>query len=96
MTTIDFIIFALATYRATRLVTTDEIFSNLRNRFWNRFPPETTKTGYLLTCEWCTSIWLGLLFSFCYTISSDVSRIFAVALALSALAGLLTAYERRD
>jgi hypothetical protein len=93
---VDFIVFSLATYRATRLITRDEIFSNLRNKFWNRYPPETTRLGYLATCEWCSSIWVGLVFSVWYTIDADTFRFFAVALALSALAGLLTAYENRD
>ena len=96
MTILEFIVFSLATYRATRLVTRDEIFSDTRNRIWNRFPPETTKTGYLFTCEWCSSVWLGLVFASWYTISSNTFRFFAVALALSAVAGLLTAYENRD
>jgi hypothetical protein len=96
MTILDFIIFSLATYRATRLITRDEIFQSLRNRIWNRFPPETTKTGYLLTCEWCSSVWLGLAFVSWYTIDASSFRFFAVALSLSATAGLLTAYENRD
>lgn len=96
MTNLDFIVFSLAIYRATRLVTRDEIFSGLRNRIWNRFPPETTKTGYLFTCEWCSSVWLGLAFVSWYTINAESFRLIAYALALSAMAGLLTAYENRD
>jgi hypothetical protein len=42
------------------------------------------------------SIWVGLGFIIWYTISEDVSRIFAVVFALSAIAGLLTAYEDKD
>jgi hypothetical protein len=96
LTTLDFILLALATYRVTRLLVRDTIFTNLRNRIWNRYPPETTRRGYLLTCEWCTSVYVGLGFATWYTISSEVVRFFAVALALSAIAGLLTAYEDRN
>ena len=96
ITILDFILLALATYRVTRLLVSDTIFANLRNRIWNRYPPETTKRGYLLTCQWCTSIYVGLGFVSWYTISSEVVRFFAVALALSAIAGLLTAYEDRN
>lgn len=96
MTTIDFIIFALATYRLTRAIIQDEILSPLRARVFHKFPPETTKTGYLFTCEWCLSIWVGLGFAGWYTINADTARFFAVALALSAIAGLLTAHENRD
>ena len=93
---LDFILLALATYRVTRLLVRDTIFASLRNRIWNRYPPETTRRGYLLTCEWCTSVYIGLGFATWYTISSEVVRFFAVALALSAIAGLLTAYEDRN
>lgn len=93
---LDFILLALATYRVTRLLVRDTIFASLRNRIWNRYPPETTRRGYLLTCEWCTSVYVGLGFATWYTISSEVVRFFAVALALSAIAGLLTAYEDRN
>ena len=96
MSVFDFIILALATYRATRLVIEDEIFYSLRNKIFNRFPPESSKIGYLFTCPWCASIWLGLGFVSWYTINADTARFFAVALGLSAVAGLLTAYENRD
>jgi hypothetical protein len=93
---VDFIVFSLAIYRATRLVTQDEVFSNVRNKIWNRYPPETTRIGYLFTCEWCSSVWLGLGFATWYTIDATTFRFFAVALALSAMAGLLTAYENKE
>jgi len=96
LNSLDFIILALATYRISRLITQDHIFAGLRDSFWKRFPPETTKIGYFSTCMWCTSIWVGLGFIIWYTISADVSRIFAVVFALSAIAGLLTAYEDKD
>ena len=96
MTAIDFIIFALATYRATRLLTTDHILNAARDRIWAKYPPNESKIGYLFTCEWCMSIWVGLTFVTWYTINADTARFLAVAFALSAIAGLLTAYEDRD
>jgi len=96
MQTIDFIIFALATYRLTRLIITEHILEAPRERILNRFNPSTSKFGYLFTCEWCMSIWVGLVFASWYTINADTARFFAVAFALSAIAGLLTAYEDKD
>jgi len=89
---ISFIVLGLATYRITRFVTRDEIFSTLRNKYFNRFPPETTKLGYLATCEWCTSVWVASLL----VLSSMINVVAVIAVlpfALSAVAGLLTAYE---
>jgi phage shock protein PspC (stress-responsive transcriptional regulator) len=41
-------------------------------------------------------VWLGLGFATWYTIDATTFRFFAVALALSAMAGLLTAYENKE
>jgi hypothetical protein len=89
---LEFTILALATYRFTRLITRDVIMEGFRNWWWTKFPPESKKLGYLLTCEWCLSIWTASLFFLCFIITS-VTVIVVVPLALSAIAGLLTAYE---
>jgi len=94
MDALSLIILALATFRVTRLMTTDIIFETPRNLFWRRFPPETSKLGYLLTCEWCLSIWVASLL-FISAMLSTVVVIVAVPFALSAIAGLLTAYEHK-
>ena len=59
MTLLEFVIIALAVFRLTRLITTDTIFESLRNRLWAKFPPHKSKLGYLITCDWCTSIWVA-------------------------------------
>jgi len=86
------LILALATYRITRLITRDEVLSNLRNKYFERFPPNQSKLGYLATCEWCMSFWVASLLVICFMIST-VTAIVLVPFALSAIAGLLTAYE---
>lgn len=48
-----------ATYRLTKLIQEDEILSPLRDRFHTKFPPESTKLGYLSTCPWCLSMWIA-------------------------------------
>lgn len=86
-----FVVLALATFRVTRLVVVDELFSGLRDRFWSRFPP-STRLGYLLTCSWCTSVWVASLFVLCYTIFSTATLVFATVFALSAVASLIAAH----
>ena len=88
----EFTILALATYRITRLITRDVITESIRNRVWKKYPPESSKLGYLFTCEWCMSIWTASLLYGCFIITS-VTVIVVVPFALSAVAGLLTAYE---
>lgn len=86
-----FLVLALACHRATRLVTTDAIFNGLRERFWRRFPPESTRLGYLSTCDWCTSVWVGSALTISYTIFPTATLIASLPLALSAVAGNLAA-----
>jgi hypothetical protein len=89
-TLIQLILLALATYRLARLFTIDTIFEPLREFIWKRKGPETM-TGYLFTCVWCMSIWFGSLLTIWYTIDSATVVIFCIPLALSAVAGIITA-----
>lgn len=87
-----FIIICLASYRITRLLTRDVITEGFRNWYWKKFPPESTKLGYLLTCEWCLSIYIASImwgFAMITTVTLAVATVFAI----SAVVGLLTAYE---
>lgn len=90
-----FTLLALAAYRLTRLVVQDEILSPLRDRVWDRFPPESTRTGYLLTCPWCTGFWVSLLLFAAYTAASAVVIWFCIVLGLAAVTGWLSALEHR-
>lgn len=85
------IILALAVYRLTRLVTTDTITFPIRNKIWNRFPPETSRFGYLFTCDWCTSIWVSSLVVISYTIIPTATTLLALIPALSAVASIIAA-----
>jgi hypothetical protein len=93
MTFLELTLLGFATYRLTRLITRDELLSGFRNWFWVKRPPETSKLGYLLTCEWCMSIWVASLLQISRMIVPIPTNIVVVVLALSAIAGLLTAYE---
>ena len=93
ITLLQFTILGLATYRVTRLVTRDTITAAIRNAFWKKFPPESSYIGYLSTCEWCFSFWIAAGFILAYSIIPSVTFVVAIIYAVSAIAGLLTAYE---
>lgn len=93
ITLLQFVILGLATYRVTRLFTRDMITARLRDAFWAKFPPESTYLGYLSTCEWCFSFWIAAGFTGAFLIAPSVTSIVAIIYAVSAVAGLLTAYE---
>lgn len=94
MKALQFFIYGLATYRLTRLFLVDSLTQPLRERVWKRYPPESSRLGYLLTCPWCFSFWAASLLLIS-SIISPVTDMVATALALSAVAGLLTAYEEK-
>jgi hypothetical protein len=93
MSIFQFTLLGLATYRITRLITRDMITAPLRNAFWKKFPPESSYLGYLSTCEWCFSFWIGSGLVISAIIIPTVTYIVATICAVSAIAGLLTAYE---
>lgn len=95
MTTLEFLILGLATYRITRLIIRDEIFTRPRNFFWKKFPPEKSLLGYLLTCPWCISIWVASIIQISSIIVPEATYAVGAVFALSAIAGLLTAHEER-
>jgi len=86
---IDLIILALATIRITRFITTDTIFSRLRERFWKRFPPEKSMYGYLITCNWCSSVYAATLVMSMYRIAEGPALFVCSIFALSFVAGFV-------
>lgn len=96
MSPLSFAVTALATYRLTRMITRDHIAEPLRERIWKKYPPESTKVGYLITCDWCTSIWVASGLQLSRTIMPNGIRAVESVLALSAVAGLLAAHEDKD
>lgn len=51
----------VAVYRLTKIIIEDRITDELRDFIWKRFPPHSSKFGYLFTCPWCVSIWAGII-----------------------------------
>lgn len=52
-------IYVLATARGIQLITADKITKGLRD-WWLKKHPAETLPGYLITCAWCTSIYLAV------------------------------------
>lgn len=59
MALITLSIYVLATARLIRLLTEDTITKAFR-RWWLKKHPATTLPGYLITCAWCTSVYLAV------------------------------------
>lgn len=89
----EFVLAGLATYRLTRLVTADRIMD------WFRAAVEARSGwfGYLVTCDWCLSIWLAPWVAAVTVLWSDNRLVLVVLLwlALSAVTGLLAVAERK-
>lgn len=83
----------LACYRLTRLITADIITQPLREQVADRSP----FFGYLVSCDWCLSIWLAPVIAIPVVMFPDNRLILIVLvwLALSAVAGLLSVIEAR-
>ena len=83
----------LTTYRLTRLVTADRITERLRIEVDSR----SKNLGYLITCGWCLSIWVAPPVAWIVYEWGDrtLVRVAVLALAMSALTGLLSLVESR-
>lgn len=86
---LEFVIDALATHRLTKLAIDDEITAPLREKVWERYPPHEHNIGYVLTCPWCSSMWIGLGVAVARTIAPSAWRPLSYALALSSLTSLI-------
>lgn len=82
-------VLGLATYRATKFILEDELATPVRNKIFEKFPPQSTKIGYLFTCAWCTSIWVGAGLVALEQASPILGDNAQKVLAASAIAGIL-------
>lgn len=89
------VVLSLAVWRVSRFLIEDFLFASVRDRLWSKFPPESSKFGYLFTCYWCLSVWVASLFIICYTIVPVHTVWVSLVLAISAIVGLLAAFEQR-
>lgn len=81
------IVLALAVYRLCRLIIEDYIFESIRDRIWDRYPPESTKIGYLFTCYHCLSLWLASFVVVLFLLLPVPTIVGATILAISTLVG---------
>lgn len=53
-----------ASYRLTRFVVEDSLLDNPRESLFAKYPPQTHKLTYLLSCPFCAGFWAsGLMFA---------------------------------
>ena len=71
----------LATRRGTRLVMEDKITEPIRNLIFKHAPDHPL--AYLITCPWCTSIWVAAVLVILPTLSPKVASQITAILALS-------------
>lgn len=97
MTLIEFIVFGLATWRIASLLVDEpgpfRIFIRIRSLVGITHDADDNVAvipdGFLpelLSCVWCTSIWVGLSCTILYRIMPQVSFYLALPFALSAVA----------
>lgn len=88
---VDLAVGALAVYRLTRLVVTDEVARPLRQAVDAR--SDGGAGSYFITCPWCVSLWLGAGWVALRRLAPRTARTAGAALASSAVAGLLASWE---
>jgi len=87
---VSFVILGLAVYRLTRLIVEDTVFEKIREKIFSKFSPSTSSIGYLLTCYWCTSMYVATLVTIGYILVPSIFIIICLPFALSAIAGLIS------
>ena len=87
MDTTEIVLGALATFRLTWLVTADEITAPIRKAIDSL---ERPKLSTLIACQWCFSIWIGVIVAVAaWHLDGAIYEVPAAALSFSAVAGLL-------
>lgn len=82
-------ILVLSTYRLTKLLNDDYILNDLRQKVLKKFPPQSSKIGYLFTCYWCMSIWSAGCLLVLHKFAPEIYNFIALTLTASATTGLI-------
>lgn len=93
--TSDLAVDALATYRGTRLIVEDKVAEPVREWVWKNYSPSDTHLGYLITCPFCTSIWVGGAIALAKLAAPRLSKPVRYALALSAVTCMYEDWRNR-
>lgn len=89
----EIILLALASYRIARILIDDVIFDTPREAIWRRYPPESSKFGYLFTCYWCLGLWTSGILVVLYILLPIPVIIVSVILSLSTIIGFIHKLE---
>lgn len=88
--TLSLVLMTLAVARVTRLITTDVLFDEPRTWLVRRVlapHPEgviRNKIGYLLTCQWCASVYVGAAGAGAWYAWGETMPFMAITAALAA------------
>lgn len=83
MDAVTLLLIALSTARITRLITTDRITERFRNMVVRRLGQDS-EISYLVFCDWCVSIYVGLSVSAAAWVLGSATAFSVVAVGLSA------------
>ena len=95
---LDMTILALAVWRLSSMLVNEDgplhIFNKLRYKAGMRYDEHsseypTTQLSELLSCVWCTSVWIAIVASVLYLVLEAAAVYIAMPLALSAVAILI-------
>lgn len=92
MKLLDLLVDGLATYRMTKFIIDDELLADVREKFLDKHPADSTKLGYLVGCPWCISIYMGTAVVTARALAPHMWNRAAQALSFSATTGMI--YER--
>lgn len=83
----------LAVKRLTKLAQEDYLTEPVRNYLYDKFPPETSKIGYLISCPWCLSMWIGAGYFLLRHRYPDFTDFLSSTLTASLVSGVLSERE---
>jgi hypothetical protein len=99
MTSLEFVVYCLATWRISSLLVNEpgpfDVFVKIREVFGIRhnekIPYEYPGTFFaqLLSCVWCTSIWVAIFVTLAWIFIPDILFVLSLPLAISAVVILI-------
>jgi hypothetical protein len=101
----EFIIVGLAVWRLSSLIVNEdgpfEVFAKFRDFSGVRYdsfskPYGKNQFANLITCVWCTSVWVGLLLATGYFLAPTVTIWVSVPLGLSSLAVIIEEFNSKE
>ena len=103
ITLTEFILLSLATFRITHLFVYDSIFSSIKAPLYTEvvvdeevYLSPKNKLGEMLSCHWCTSVWVSLFLFLLFIYVPIISSPFITVFAISGVACLCQMVKSRD